>query len=83
MTEMLLAAGASGPPPGFYLALVPIIVLAIVFDVYCLRDLIRAKSVRSLPKFVWAIIILASAPWGGLIYLLAGRDPHQGSALPR
>lgn len=65
-------------------ALAPILILAVLFDVYCLIDLRRAESVRHLPKAVWAIIILLiSAPWGGLIYLFLGRDKGRGAAVPR
>jgi hypothetical protein len=75
----VLAAGlaAAGGPPRHQLwkALIPIVVLAVAFDVYCLVDMIRAKSVRRLPKGVWAlIIVIVSAPWGGLLYLFLGRD---------
>jgi hypothetical protein len=59
-------------------ALLPIVILAVLFDAYCLTDLFRAKSVRHLPKAAWAIIILISAPWGGLIYLFLGRNRSQG-----
>ena len=79
MTHLLLAAG--GPARhgrALLLAALPIIVLAIAFDVYCLADLIRSKSARYLPKPVWGlIIVLVSAPWGGLIYLFVGRDHGQ------
>ena len=45
--------------------------------VTCLVDLIRARSVRYLPKPVWAlIIVLGSVPLGALAYLLFGRDRH-------
>ncbi len=85
MMNVVLAAGthaaASHPRSAHQLlyALLPIVILAALFDVYCLIDLSRAKSVRHLPKAVWAIIILViSAPWGGLIYLFLGRDRSQG-----
>ena len=59
-------------------------VLALAFDIYCLVDVIRAPSVRHLPKAVWAIIILlVSAPWGGLLYLFLGRDRGRGASVPR
>jgi Phospholipase_D-nuclease N-terminal len=87
MTNLLLAAGAgTATTHARHLieALAPILVLCIVFDVYCLRDLIRSKAVRHLPKAVWAIIIvLVSAPWGGLIYLFLGRDRGQGGTVGR
>lgn len=85
MTSLLTAAaGKAGPPAQVFYALVPILVLAIAFDVYCLIDLSRAASVRHLPKWVWVIIIiLISAPWGGLIYLFVGRDRDKGGAVLR
>jgi Phospholipase_D-nuclease N-terminal len=83
MTSSLLASAlhaAAGPPDQLWMAIVPIIVLAVGFDAYCLVDLIRADSVRRLPKGVWAlIIVLISAPWGGLAYLFLGRDRHHQS----
>lgn len=78
MTNDLLAAGlhaAAGPSHVLWKALLPVVILAVLFDVYCLVDVIRAKSVRRLPKAVWALVILLiSAPWGGLAYLFLGRD---------
>jgi hypothetical protein len=74
LTAALAAAVHSGPPRVVF-ALLPIAALAIAFDVYCLVDLARARSARHLPKWVWVVVILlVSAPWGGLIYLFAGRD---------
>jgi Phospholipase_D-nuclease N-terminal len=99
MMNALLAAGASvaanhaRSSHQLLYALLPVVILAVLFDVYCLTDLVRARSVRHLPKAVWAIIIVViSAPWGGLIYLFLGRDRGQsflgrgrgnGSVVPR
>jgi ABC-2 type transport system ATP-binding protein len=81
MPNDLLAAAAiaSGKlTPGLALALVPLLLLVVALDVYCLIDLARAKSVRNVPKWVWAIIILfVSAPIGALVYLFIGRDRGQ------
>jgi hypothetical protein len=67
MPEYLLAAGLANSgklPPGLLFALVPLLVLIVALDVYCLIDLARAKPVRYLPKIVWVIVILvASARW--------------------
>jgi len=86
MANVILTAGATAPhhqPLHVFYALLPIVVLAIAFDFYCLRDLVRARSVRHLPKVVWAlIIVLISAPWGGLIYLFVGRDRGRPSTAP-
>jgi len=54
-------------------ALVPLIVLAAAFAVFCLLDVARAAEVRYLPKWAWAIICLISVPLGGIIYLVLGR----------
>jgi ABC-2 type transport system ATP-binding protein len=68
-------------PSGLLFALVPLLVLVVALDVYCLIDLARAKSVRIAPKIVWAIVILfVSAPIGALIYLFAGRDRDSDTA---
>jgi hypothetical protein len=48
-------------------------VVAAGFEVFCLVDLARAEEVRHLPRWVWAIVCLASIPLGGIIYLAAGR----------
>ncbi|MCZ7533784.1 MAG: PLDc N-terminal domain-containing protein [Acidimicrobiia bacterium] len=55
-------------------ALVPIVLVAVGFVVYCLFDLSRA-TVRYLPKWLWAVICIVSIPLGGIVYLLVGRDP--------
>src|SRR5215471_20260695 len=78
MPNHLLAgelANSGKLPSGLLFALVPLLVLVVALDVYCLIDLARAKSVRNAPKIVWAIVILfVSAPIGALIYLFVGRD---------
>lgn len=57
------------------LALAPLLVLAAGLMIYCLVDLIRAPSVRFLPKPVWAlIIVLGSVPVGAIAYLILGKD---------
>jgi ABC-2 type transport system ATP-binding protein len=84
MPNDLLAAGAGGAarvPPGLAAALVPLLVLVIALDVYCLVDLARAKSVRNVPKWAWALVILlVSAPIGALLYLFIGREHGSGRA---
>ena len=45
--------------------------------VFCLMDLVRAPSVRYLPKPVWAlIIVLVSFPLGAIANLVLGKDHH-------
>jgi len=55
-------------------ALVPIIILAVAFEVFCLVDLVRSEEVRYLPKWAWVIICLLSVPLGGIVYLILGRN---------
>ena len=54
-------------------ALLPVVILAVGFAVYCLVDLFRAEEVRYLPRWLWAIICIGSIPLGGVVYLLVGR----------
>ena len=79
MTALLLAVAHGGPlrhlPAVLAPALVPILVLVLGLDVFCLVNLVRAKSVRNAPKLAWAIVILAvSAPIGALLYLFFGMN---------
>jgi hypothetical protein len=90
MMNAWLTAGASvaaihpRPSHQLFFALMPIVILAILFDVYCVTDIVRSPSVRHLPKTVWVIIILlVSAPWGGLLYLFLGRDRGRGAGVRR
>jgi hypothetical protein len=85
MNSLLLAAGhaAHHDPGRLLLAVVPLLILGLALDVYCLTDLVRAKSVRYLPKLVWALVILlVSCPLGAILYLFAGRVRNQGTRVP-
>jgi hypothetical protein len=56
--------------------LIPVLVLAAGFAVFCLVDLARAEEVRYLPKWAWAILCLGvglTIPWGGILYLIVGK----------
>ena len=47
-------------------------VLGVGWVLFCLFDLIRAKQVRYLPKWGWAILccgIGLTVPFGGILYL--------------
>ena len=57
------------------LALLPLALLAIGFVGYCIVDIVRS-DVRYLPKWAWILISAASIPFGGLVYLLIGRQPR-------
>jgi ABC-2 type transport system ATP-binding protein len=65
-------------PPHLLAALVPLLVLLVALDVYCLIDLARSRSMPIAVKVVWAIVVVfVSAPLGALLYLL-GRDRGRG-----
>lgn len=55
-------------------ALIPVLVIAVGFLVFCWVDLARAEEVRFLPKWVWAIICAVSIPLGGIVYLIFGKS---------
>ena len=56
-------------------ALAPILVILLAFEVYCLWDVSRSH-VRYLPKWAWVLICLVSIPFGGIVYLIVGREPR-------
>jgi ABC-2 type transport system ATP-binding protein len=71
----LLTAGPAHPLLHAWPALLPVAVLILGLDGYCLVNLVRAPSVRNLPKPLWAIVILfVSAPLGAILYLCFGAD---------
>ncbi|HSZ47033.1 MAG TPA: PLDc N-terminal domain-containing protein [Streptosporangiaceae bacterium] len=83
MREFVLAAARHHAPSHLLAALAPVVLVLIIFDVYCLTDLARAESVRHLPKWVWALIIVfVSEPGGGLLYLFVGRERGRRSRVP-
>jgi hypothetical protein len=54
-------------------------VLGVAWVAFCLYDLVRAKQVRYLPKWGWAIIccgIGLTVPFGGIVYLCVGKVHH-------
>jgi len=50
----------------------PIAVLLLAFLAFCFVELVR-RPARYLPKPVWALIVLAQIPLGGIVYLIIGR----------
>jgi hypothetical protein len=62
--------------------LISVIVLGVAlvaaWDGFCLYNLARADpaKVRYLPRWAWAIVCLISCPWGGLLYVIVGRNAH-------
>ena len=60
--------------PDHVLVLIMAGVLFVAWDGCCLWDLARAREARILPKLVWAIIVLISFPFGGILYACFGRE---------
>jgi hypothetical protein len=67
---MLLAAGSDIP----WAAIAPLIALAVAWVVFCLVQIVRAPAVRLMPKWIWAVLTIASVPIGGAVFLLIGRE---------
>src|ERR1035437_7626973 len=55
-------------------ALVPLLVVVVCFDVFCLVDVVRAEKVSYLPRWAWAVLCLVVSPWAGIVYLAIGRS---------
>jgi Phospholipase_D-nuclease N-terminal len=65
-------AAASAAIP--WAALVPLAVVGLCFDAYCIADAVRHPGVRRLPRWAWVVLTLVSNPLGGIAYLLLGRS---------
>jgi hypothetical protein len=60
-----------------FISATPVLVLGVVFVgfvIFCWVDIVRAETVRNLPKWEWAIICLISVPLGGILYLVFGKS---------
>jgi hypothetical protein len=58
--------------PGLPAAL-GILAVALLFDIYCLRDLAQTDYVQVLSREVWFFVICLSTPIGGILYLTIGK----------
>jgi ABC-2 type transport system ATP-binding protein len=56
--------------------LIPILVVLLALDVFCLVDLSRAEEVYYLPKWAWVIIIVVLHLIGPIGYLAFGKWRH-------
>ena len=66
-----------------FAALAPLVLVALVFVIWCLIDM-QNHEVRYLPRVLWMAIALLSIPLGGIIYLLVGRgEPIRRNGNPR
>lgn len=57
-----------------WLALAPVLLLAVGFVTWVVVDIVRSDTVKYLPKWAWIVISVISIPLGGIIYLLLGRE---------
>ena len=50
-------------------------ILAVAFYIYCIIDVLRTRSgdTRSLPRWVWLLVVIVLPLVGGLLWLLLGR----------
>ena len=53
-----------------------LIVLFLAFTIFAFIDCIRTEEsrVRALPKIIWAALIILVTPFGGILWLLLGKD---------
>jgi Phospholipase_D-nuclease N-terminal len=75
VVALFLVLGTMFRPPRPWL-LVSVLPAAACFAGFCLADLARARQVRYLPKWGWAVACLIQIPLGGIMYLAAGRVPR-------
>jgi hypothetical protein len=81
VVAVFITLGTAFQPPRPWL-LVSVLPAAAGFAVFCLADLARARQVRYLPKWGWAIACLIQIPLGGIMYLAAGKVPAAGREPP-
>jgi hypothetical protein len=51
------------------------VILAVAFYIYCFIDVLRTPSggTRTLPKYVWLVVVIVLPVLGGALWLLFGR----------
>ena len=59
----------------------PVVALLLAFVAFCYVELLR-RPAKLLPKPVWAVVILAQIPLGGICYLILGRGERQAEDEP-
>ena len=55
---------------------VVLIVVFLAFTVFALIDCLRTETsrIRALPKLLWAALIVLISPFGGILWLILGKD---------
>lgn len=60
---------------GTWIALVlPIALLQLGLIIFALKDLITRRSVRYLPRWAWALLVIFTGLIGPVLYLVIGRE---------
>ena len=60
---------------GAWIALVlPIVLLQLGLIIFALMDLFTRRSVRYLPRWAWALLIIFVGFFGPVLYLVIGRE---------
>jgi hypothetical protein len=54
---------------------VALVILAVAFYIYCIIDVLRTRrdEARSLPKWLWLVLVIIVPVLGGLLWLVLGR----------
>ena len=68
LTERLLALS-----PAAKIAILLVVVLQGIIQIYCIVDLIRRPAVTGGNKWIWAVVIVAAGLLGSMLYLGLGR----------
>jgi len=45
----------------------------LLFEIFCLNDILHAEYVRGLTRQAWIVLCVLMIPIGGILYLLYGR----------
>lgn len=53
--------------------LIPLLVIVVIYFYFVLGDIIKSKSTKHFPKFLWIIICCISIPIGGIAYYVFGK----------
>jgi hypothetical protein len=51
----------------------PLIIFQLLLMIWAIIDLAKRKTVKSLPKWAWALIVIFVNTFGPIVYLVFGR----------
>lgn len=70
-----LSALLGGLSPAALIALLVVLALQCILQIYCVVDLVRRPAVTGGRKWLWALIIVGGGLLGAIVYLAVGRAP--------